>query len=59
MKKIIKSDWTMFILGLVIILGLFIAVPKDIGAIAIAGTGIVFWVALFAFRLHLPDEEDE
>ena len=57
MKEVIKSNTMAFLLGLVIILLTFIVSDIDVGSIAVSGTGLVLWVALWGFRKYLEDNE--
>lgn len=56
MKDVIKSNLTAFLLGLAIILLTFIVSDADSGSIAVSGTGLVLWIALWWFRWELERE---
>ena len=52
-KKILQSNWTAFLLGLLIIFLVFIVSPRGTINNIITGFGTVLWVAYWVFRAKL------
>ena len=55
--KIFKSNFLAFLLGIAIIFVTFAVSDADTGSIVVSGTGLILWVAFWAFRWGTEKDE--